>query len=120
MREILCFRSALICGVARVDSVPVGVYDRGRLLAIPGEDPPFAEKRDGAMDQEYRQRKRDKVRRCSRSTWPLGASLSHHILITQKYLKDTRKGVVHSAVSPLGEPEPLQFRHLNTNLYTPQ
>jgi hypothetical protein len=89
-------------------------------LLFAGEGPPFPEIRDGAMGQEYGERERDKVRRCSRSTWPLGASLSHHILITQKYLKDTRKGVVHSAVSPLGEPEPLQFRHLNTNLYTPQ
>ena len=44
-------------------------------LLFLGEGPPFPETRD-AMGQEYGERKRDKVRRCSRPNWPLGASLS--------------------------------------------
>jgi hypothetical protein len=54
---------------------------RGSMIAVDsllflGEGPPFPEKRDGAMGQEYGERKRDKVRRCSRPNWPLGASLA--------------------------------------------
>ena len=50
-------------------------------LLFSGEGLPFPTIRDGAMDQEYGERERDKVRRCSRPTWPLGARFSHLILI---------------------------------------
>jgi hypothetical protein len=50
-------------------------------LLFLGEGPPFPEIRDGAMGQEYGECERDKVHPRSRPNWPLGASLSHLILI---------------------------------------
>ena len=55
-------------------------------LLFPGEGPPFPEMRDGAMGQEYGERKRDKVRRRSRFTRPLGASLAQ---LTSSYSPST-------------------------------